>query len=148
MSARQVEILLIDDDPVDVRLTTEQLATSKLRNRVSWAKDGIQALQYLRREGEFADAPFPDLILLDLNMPRMDGHGFLAEVKNDPVLATIPIVVVTTSDADRDIIESYRLHANAYVTKPIGLEQMGKVVRAIEGFWFDVVRLPTGRPDG
>lgn len=146
MSARQVEILLIDDDPVDVRLTTEQLATSKLRNRVSWAKDGIQALQYLRREGEFADAPFPDLILLDLNMPRMDGHAFLAEVKNDPVLATIPIVVVTTSDADRDITESYRLHANAYVTKPIGLEQMGKVVRAIEGFWFDVVRLPTGRP--
>ncbi len=92
--------------------------------------------------------PTPDLILLDLNMPRMDGHQFLAEVKADPDLATIPIVVVTTSDEDADIVESYRLHANAYVTKPIGLEQMGKVVRAIEGFWFEVVRLPNGTSGG
>ena len=146
MKPRPIEILLIDDDPVDVRLTTEQLAQGKLRNTVAWAKDGVEALAYLRREGEFADVRRPDLILLDLNMPRMDGHEFLAEVKNDPVLASIPIVVVTTSDEDADIVESYRLHANAYVTKPIGLEQMGAVVRAIEGFWFEVVRLPSERP--
>lgn len=146
MKPRTVEILLIDDDPVDVRLTTEQLANSKLRNRVAWAKDGVDALAYLRREGDYADVPRPDLILLDLNMPRMNGHDFLTEIKNDPDLASIPIVVVTTSDEDADIIESYRLHANAYVTKPIGLEQMGKVVRAIEGFWFEVVQLPSDRP--
>ena len=148
MNARRAEILLIDDDPVDVKLTTEQLATSKLRNRVTWAKDGVEALAMLRNEGEHADVPTPDLILLDLNMPRMDGHQFLSEVKADPELAMIPIVVVTTSDEDADIVESYRLHANAYVTKPIGLEQMGKVVRAIEGFWFEVVRLPNERPGG
>ena len=111
MNARPVEILLVDDDPVDVRLTTEQLADSKLRNRVAWAKDGVDALAYLRREGDYADASRPDLILLDLNMPRMDGHQFLNEVKNDPDLSAIPIVVVTTSDEDADIIESYRLHA-------------------------------------
>ncbi len=146
MTSRPVEILLIDDDPVDVRLTTEQLAQSKLRNEVAWAKDGVDALAYLRREGEYADVRRPDLILLDLNMPRMDGHQFLGEVKNDPDLASIPIVVVTTSDEDADILESYRLHANAYITKPIGLEQMSKVVRAIEGFWFEVVRLPSDRP--
>ena len=148
MTPRTAEILLIDDDPVDVQLTTEQLADSKLRNRVTWAKDGVEALAMLRHEGEYADVPTPDLILLDLNMPRMDGHQFLAEVKGDPALAPIPIVVVTTSDEDADIVESYRLHANAYVTKPIGLEQMSKVVRAIEGFWFEVVRLPTERPGG
>ena len=144
MITRPVQILLVDDDPVDVQLTKEQLAQSKLRNEVRWAKDGVDALAQLRHEGEHADAPTPDLVLLDLNMPRMDGHQFLAEVKNDPVLASIPIVVVTTSDEDADIVESYRLHANAYVTKPIGLEQMSKVVRAIEGFWFEVVRLPSG----
>lgn len=146
MTARPVQILLVDDDPVDVQLTKEQLASSKLRNEVRWAKDGVDALAQLRHEGEHADSPTPDLILLDLNMPRMDGHQFLGEVKNDPQLASIPIVVVTTSDEDADIVESYRLHANAYVTKPIGLEQMSKVVRAIEGFWFEVVRLPSDRP--
>lgn len=142
MNARPIEILLVDDDPVDVRLTTEQLASSKLRNRVAWAKDGVDALAYLRREGEYADVSTPDLILLDLNMPRMDGHTFLTEVKNDEQLSSIPIVVVTTSDEDADVLESYRLHANAFVTKPIGLGEMGKVVRAIEGFWLEVVRLP------
>lgn len=148
MNLRPIEILLIDDDPVDVRLTTEQLAASKLRNRVAWAKDGIDALAYLRREGDYADVATPDLILLDLNMPRMDGHEFLAEVKNDEHLSSIPIVVVTTSDEDADIIESYRLHANAFVTKPIGLGEMGKVVRAIEGFWLEVVRLPPDHGPG
>lgn len=145
MTTRPVQILLVDDDPVDVQLTKEQLAHSKLRNEVMWAKDGVDALAQLRHEGEYADTALPDLILLDLNMPRMDGHQFLNEVKNDPELAPIPIVVVTTSDEDADIVESYRLHANAYVTKPIGLEQMSKVVRAIEGFWFEVVRLPSDR---
>lgn len=144
-TVRPVQILLVDDDPVDVQLTREQLAHSKLRNEVTWAKDGIDALARLRREGQHAHASTPDLILLDLNMPRMDGHEFLNEVKNDANLSHIPIVVVTTSDEDADIVESYRLHANAYITKPIGLEQMGKVVRAIEGFWFEVVRLPPDR---
>ena len=148
MNLRPIEILLVDDDPVDVRLTTDQLANSKLRNRVAWAKDGVDALAYLRREGDYADVATPDLILLDLNMPRMDGHEFLTEVKNDEQLSSIPIVVVTTSDEDADVLESYRLHANAFVTKPIGLGEMGKVVRAIEGFWLEVVRLPPDHGPG
>lgn len=148
MNARPIEILLIDDDPVDAMLTKELLAASKLRYNVTWAKDGVDALASLRREGDHALAATPDLILLDLNMPRMDGHRFLAEVKCDPALSSIPIVVVTTSEAEDDIAESYRLHANAYITKPIGLQEMSKVVRAIEGFWLDVVRLPHDQQGG
>ena len=137
-----IEILLVDDDPLDVRLTTEQLAQSKVRNRVNSVGDGREALAYLRREGEYADASRPDVILLDLNMPIMTGHEFLEELKKDPSLRAIPVVVVTTSDEDEDIARSYDLQANAYVTKPIGLDQLARVVRAIEDFWFDVVRLP------
>lgn len=139
-----IEILLVDDDPMDVRLTTEQLAQSKVRNTVHAVGDGQEALAYLRREGQYADAARPDVILLDLNMPVMTGHEFLAELRKDPQLHTIPVVVVTTSDEDEDIARSYELQANAYVTKPIGLDQLGRVVRAIEDFWFEVVRLPPG----
>lgn len=137
-----IEILLVDDDPLDVRLTTEQLAHSKVRNTVNSVGDGREALAYLRREGEHADATRPDVILLDLNMPVMTGHEFLAELKEDPTLRAIPVVVVTTSDEDEDIARSYDLQANAYITKPIGLDQLARVVRSIEDFWFDVVRLP------
>jgi len=145
LTTRPIEILFVDDDPIDVRLTTEQLAKSKLHNRVAWAKDGIEALAYLRQEGEYAGVSRPDLILLDLNMPRMDGYQFLTEVKSDQELSSIPIVVLTTSDEEADILQSYRLHANAFVTKPVGLTEMGKVVGAIEGFWLEVVRLPLDR---
>lgn len=139
-----IEILLVDDDPMDVRLTTEQLAQSKVRNSVHAVGDGQEALAYLRGEGEYAGAKRPDVILLDLNMPVMTGHEFLEELKGDPDLRSIPVVVVTTSEEDEDIARSYELQANAYVTKPIGLDQLGRVVRAIEDFWFEVVRLPPG----
>lgn len=137
-----IEILLVDDDPLDVRLTTEQLARSKVRNTVTAVGDGRAALAYLRREGEHADASRPDVILLDLNMPVMTGHELLEQLKADPKLRQIPVVVITTSDEDEDIARSYDLQANAYITKPIGLDQLARVVRAIEDFWFEVVRLP------
>ena len=143
MSERDpIEILLVDDDPLDVRLTTEQLSKSKVRNVVHAVGDGREALAYLRQEGEHTDAARPDVILLDLNMPVMTGHELLAELKDDPELRSIPVVVVTTSDEDEDIARSYDLQASAYVTKPIGLDELGRVVRAIEEFWFEVVRLP------
>lgn len=142
MTERAIEILLVDDDPLDVRLTTEQLAHSKVRNTVHAVGDGRQALAYLRGEGEHAAATRPDVILLDLNMPVMTGHEFLAELKADAELRRIPVVVVTTSDEDEDILRSYDLQANAYITKPIGLDQLARVVQAIEEFWFEVVRLP------
>lgn len=137
-----IEILLVDDDPIDIRLTTEQLARSKVRNVVHAVGDGREALAFLRGEGEHADAPRPDVILLDLNMPVMTGHELLEELKSDPELQRIPVVVVTTSDEDEDIARSYELQANAYITKPIGIEQLARVVKAIEAFWFEVVRLP------
>ena len=139
-----VEILLVDDDPMDVQLTIEQLSKSKVRNVVNAVGDGREALTYLRKEGDHADAVRPDVILLDLNMPVMTGHELLEELKADPDLRRIPVVVVTTSDEDEDIARSYDLQANAYITKPIGLDQLGRVVRAIEDFWFEVVRLPPG----
>lgn len=137
-----IRILLVDDDPMDVRLTTEALSRSKVRNDVHAVGDGQEALAYLRQEGEYADAHRPDVILLDLNMPVMSGHEMLEELKQDPALKSIPVVVVTTSDEDEDIARSYELQASAFVTKPIGLDQLGRVVRAIEDFWFEVVRLP------
>lgn len=139
-----IEILLVDDDPMDVRLTSEQLSRSKVRNVVHAVGNGSEALAFLRREGEHESARRPDVILLDLNMPVMTGHEFLEELKDDPELRSIPVVVVTTSDEDEDIARSYELQASAYVTKPIGLEQLARMVRAIEDFWFEVVRLPPG----
>jgi two-component system, chemotaxis family, response regulator Rcp1 len=139
---RQIDILLIEDNPGDVRLTREALKEGKVWNRLSVASDGEVALAFLHREGEFADAPKPDLILLDLNLPRKDGREVLAEIKQDERLANIPVVVLTTSKAEEDILRSYKLHANCYITKPVDLEQFMTVVRSVEDFWLCVVKLP------
>ncbi len=142
MTARPIEILLVEDDPVDVEFTLDLLRDSKVANHVHVARDGVEALEHLRGDGEDVAASRPDVILLDLNMPRMDGHELLDVIKQDADLATIPVVVMTTSMEEVDIIRSYQLHANAYVTKPIGLDQFAEIVRAIETFWFQVVVLP------
>jgi chemotaxis family two-component system response regulator Rcp1 len=142
---RAIDILLVEDNPGDVRLTLESLNEAKVRNNLHVARDGVEALEFLRRQGPFADAVRPDLILLDLNLPRMDGREVLAEVKSDPDLMSIPVVVLTTSSAEQDILHSYQLQANCYITKPVDLEQFIKVVRSIEDFWLTVVTLPTSR---
>jgi len=139
---RPIEILLVEDNPGDVRLTIEALKEGKVRNNLAIAKDGVEALAYLRREGSHASANRPDLILLDLNLPRKDGREVLAEIKEDPVLRRIPVVVLTTSKAEEDILRTYDLHANCYITKPVDLEQFISVVRSIDDFWLSVVRLP------
>ncbi len=141
-SSKQVEILLVEDSPGDVRLTQEALGDAKIRNRLNVVNDGVEALAYLRQEGHYGDAPRPDLILLDLNMPRMDGREVLAAIKCQDNLKTIPVVVLTSSDADADILRSYELHASCYITKPVDLEQFITVVAGIEEFWFSIVKLP------
>ena len=141
-SGKSVEILLVEDNPGDARLTMELLKESKIRNHISVVNDGVEAMAYLRREAKFSGAPRPDLILLDLNMPRKDGREVLAEIKEDPELRRIPVVILTTSSAEEDIVRSYDNHANSYVTKPVDLDQFAKVVRAIEEFWFEIVKLP------
>ncbi len=140
---RAAEILLVEDNPGDARLTLEALADSKIRNTVHHVGDGAAALAVLRREGEHAAAPRPDLILLDLNLPGLDGREVLGAIKSDPALRSIPVVVLTTSQAEADICRSYELQANSYVVKPIDFEQFVKVVTAIEDFWFQIVRLPS-----
>ena len=143
MSGHKVmEILLVEDDPGDVLMTQEAFEHHKLRNQLHVVSDGVEALAFLRREGEFADAPRPGLVLLDLNLPRKDGREVLEEVKNDPSLRSIPIVVLTTSDAQEDVVGSYSLHANAYVTKPVDFDRFIDVVRQIDEFFVSVVRLP------
>ncbi len=137
-----IEILLVEDSAGDVRLTEEALKEGKVRNRLSVAADGVEAMEFLRREGQFSDVPRPDLILLDLNLPRKDGREVLSEIKADPNLASIPVVVLTTSKDEEDVLRSYQLHANCYVTKPVDLEQFIKVVKAIEDFWLIVAKLP------
>ncbi|HWZ28852.1 MAG TPA: response regulator [Gemmatimonadales bacterium] len=139
--ADPVEILLVEDNPGDVRLTQEALRDAKVRNRIQVAEDGVQALALLRREGKYAGAVRPDLILLDLNLPRKGGREVLEEIKGDETLRHIPVVILTTSQAEQDILESYRLRANAYVTKPVDLEQFLRVVRSIEQFWLEIVKL-------
>jgi two-component system response regulator len=141
-AARPIEILLVEDDPGDVLITREALEHSKLVNNLHTVGNGEEALAFLRQEGEFVDAVRPDLVLLDLNLPRRDGREVLAEVKGDPDLRRIPIVVLTTSQAEEDIVRSYDLHANAYVTKPVDFEQFVHVVRQVDEFFFTVVRLP------
>jgi CheY-like chemotaxis protein len=123
-------------------LTTRALHQGKLANEIHVARDGVEAMEFLKRQGEFTNAPRPDLIFLDLNMPRKDGREVLEEIKRDDDLRTIPVVVLTTSDADRDILRSYHLHANCYVTKPVGMTQFLEVVHDIQGYWFSVVKLP------
>ena len=137
-----IEILLVEDNPGDVELTREALHDTKVHMRLSVVNDGVQAMAFLRREGEYADAPRPDLILLDLNLPKKDGRGVLADVKQDPALRNIPVVVLTSSQAEQDIVRAYELHANCYVTKPVDLDQFVKIVQSIEQFWFTVVKLP------
>jgi CheY-like chemotaxis protein len=140
---RPIEILLVEDNPGDVRLTIEALKEGKVRNRLSVARDGVEALAFLRREGPHASASRPDLILLDLNLPKKDGREVLAEIKEDSRLRRIPVVVLTTSKAEEDILRTYDLHANCYITKPVDLEQFISVVRSIDDFWLSVVRLPS-----
>jgi chemotaxis family two-component system response regulator Rcp1 len=142
MMPQIIEILLVEDNPGDVRLVQEALKENKVRNRLNVTNDGVEALDFLRRKDEFADAPRPDLILLDLNLPKKDGRELLMDIKEDPDLKRIPVVVLTTSDDERDILASYNLHANAYVTKPLDLDRFIDIVREIEGFWLTVVRLP------
>ncbi len=141
-STRLVEVLLVEDNPGDARLTQEALREGKLRNRIHHVRDGVEALAFLRHEGEYRGTPVPDIILLDLNMPRKDGREVLAEIKADPKLRFIPVVVLTTSEAENDIVKSYELHANCYITKPVDLDKFTKIVHTIEDFWLQVVKLP------
>ncbi|HSL29054.1 MAG TPA: response regulator [Anaerolineales bacterium] len=141
---RPIEILLVEDNPGDVRLTQEVFKEGKVRNQLNVAWNGEEALDYLRRQGRFASAPRPDVILLDLNLPRKGGKEVLAEIKADPKLRCIPVVILTTSQADKDIAESYDQHANCYIVKPVDLDHFINVVRTIEGFWLQIVKLPAG----
>jgi chemotaxis family two-component system response regulator Rcp1 len=141
-SGRSIEILLVEDNPGDVRLTEEALKDGKVSNRLNVVGDGVEALAFLRQEGKYAGAPRPDVILLDLNLPRKDGRQVLAEIKADDDLKRIPVVVLTTSSSEQDILRSYNLHANCYITKPVDLEQFIEVVKGIEDFWLTIVKLP------
>ena len=149
MAARKagapVEILLVEDNPADVRLTQEALKEGKVYNNLHWAKDGVEALEFLHRKGKYAGAPRPDIILLDLNLPKKDGREVLQDIKNDDKLKRIPVVILTTSKAEEDVLKSYDLHANCYVTKPVDLEKFITVVQSIDRFWLTVVTLPPGR---
>jgi CheY-like chemotaxis protein len=142
--ASPVEILLVEDNPGDERLTREALKEGKVYSNLHWAKDGVEALEFLRRQGRFRDAPRPDIILLDLNLPKKDGREVLSEIKADDALKQIPVVVLTTSKAEEDVVRSYQLHANCYVTKPVDLEKFIVVVQSIDRFWLTVVTLPPG----
>ena len=141
--ATPIEILLVEDSPSDTELTVEALADGHVGNNLSIVDDGEKALQFLHRQGAYADAPRPDLILLDLNLPRKDGREVLAEIKSDPTLQMIPVVVLTTSGAEQDVQRAYALHANCYITKPVDFRQFVEAVKAIEDFWFTVVKLPS-----
>lgn len=142
MFVRPIEILLVEDSPSDADLTVEALSDGKVLNNLHWVEDGVEAIAFLRRQGKHANAPRPDLILLDLNLPKKDGREVLAEVKADPNLKRIPAIVLTTSAAERDILKTYELNANCYVTKPIDLDQFIAAVKLIEQFWLALVKLP------
>jgi CheY-like chemotaxis protein len=141
-SGKVIDVLLVEDDPGDVLMTREAFEDNKVVNRLQVVSDGVSALTFLRKEGEFADAPTPDLVLLDLNLPRMDGREVLEAMKSDEQLRSIPVVVLTTSEAEEDVVRSYSLHANAYVTKPVDFDRFIEVVRQIDEFFVEVVRLP------
>ena len=148
--ARPVEILLVEDNPGDVELTAEALRAGKISNQMHVVEDGESAMAYLRKEGGYAGVPCPDVVLLDLNLPRKDGREVLAEIKADTGLKKIPVIILTTSQAEEDILRAYNLAANCYITKPVDLDQFTKVVHAIEEFWFTVVKLPpnVSSPEG
>jgi CheY-like chemotaxis protein len=141
-----INILLVDDSPDDVELTLSAFRLTKLANHVTVLNDGIEAMQYLRKEGKYASAIRPSLVLLDLNMPRKDGREVLTEMKSDPNLLNIPVAILTTSQAEEDIARSYELHANCYISKPIDLPQLVKIIQKLEDFWFGVVQLPKAIP--
>ena len=141
---RPIEILMVEDSPTDRLITEEALANAKLLNNLNVVEDGVEAMAFLRKEGKYAGKPTPDIILLDLNLPRKDGREVLAEVKTDPTLRMIPVVVLTTSKAEQDVVKAYGLHANCYITKPVDFECFTQVVQAIQNFWFSVVTLPNG----
>ncbi|MFQ5858401.1 MAG: response regulator [Anaerolineae bacterium] len=141
-AGRPIVILLVEDNPGDVRLTTEAFRTNKLRNTLHVVRDGVEALTFLHRERQYAGAPRPDLVLLDLNLPKKDGREVLAEIKADEGLRRIPVVVLTTSQAEEDILKVYNLNGNCYITKPVDLEQFITVVKSIEDFWLTIVKLP------
>lgn len=142
---KPVDILLVEDNPGDVRLAQEALRESKVSNNLYVVNDGVEAMEYLLEKGKYKDAVYPDLILLDLNLPRKDGREVLAEIKEDANLKRIPVVVLTISSDEADILKSYNLHANCFITKPIDINQFHNVVKAIDDFWFTIVKLP---PDG
>ena len=143
--APPVEILLVEDNPGDHRLTKEALHEGKVYNNLHWVQDGVEALEFLKRRGKHAKAPRPDIILLDLNLPKKDGRQVLSEIKQDSNLRSIPVVILTTSAAEEDVLRSYDLHANCYVTKPVDLEKFIVVVQSIDRFWLSVVTLPPGK---
>jgi chemotaxis family two-component system response regulator Rcp1 len=142
-NAKPVEILLVEDSPGDVRLTREAFKDAKVHLNLHVAPDGAEAMAFLRRDGKYAHVPRPDLILLDLNLPKKDGRAILTEIKEDPKLKSIPIVILTTSRSEEDILRSYQLHANCYITKPVDLDGFLKVVKSIDNFWLSVVNLPS-----
>jgi len=140
--ASAIEVLLVEDSPGDVRLTREAFKDAKVHINLHVAPDGVEAMAFLRREGEYANVPRPDLILLDLNLPKKGGREVLEEIKESPTLKSIPVVILTTSASEEDILRSYMLHANCYITKPVGLDGFLKVVHSIDNFWLSVVKLP------
>ena len=139
---KPIEILLVEDNPGDARLTREAFSMSEIENNLHHARDGEEAMRFLRRQGAFAEAPQPDLILLDLNLPKRDGREVLEDIKSDPLLVHVPVVILTSSQAEDDILRAYRLHANCFITKPVDFEKFIKVVGSIEQFWFTIVKLP------
>ena len=141
-NGRPIEILLVEDNPGDIRLTKEAFKEGKLKNHLNVVEDGKEAISFLKKEGQYADAPRPDLILLDLNLPKKDGREVLSEIKVDKNLKRIPVVILTTSKAEEDILKTYNHHANCYITKPVDMDQFINVVKYIEDFWFTIVRLP------
>ena len=142
MNADLISVLLVEDDPGDVMLVREAFAADKVGNTLSVVSDGVEAMRFVRGEGEYAGVERPDLVLLDLNLPRKSGAEVLAEIKSDPQLSTIPVVVLTTSQAEEDVLRSYEMHANAYVTKPVDFDRFGEIVRQIDEFFVGIVRLP------
>ncbi|MBI4664921.1 MAG: response regulator [Nitrospinae bacterium] len=139
---RKIEILLVEDNPGDVRLTMEALKEGKIINNLNVVEDGVEALDFLYRRGKWAAAPRPDIILLDLNLPKKDGREVLEDIKKTPDLMRIPVVILTTSQAEEDIVRTYNLHANCYITKPVDFDQFIKIIKSIETFWLEIVRLP------
>jgi CheY-like chemotaxis protein len=139
---RPIEILLVEDSPSDAALTIEALEAGKIANKISHVEDGVEAMAYLRRQGRYSNASRPDLIMLDLNLPRKDGREVLKELKSDPALKMIPVIILTTSNSDKDVMQSYELHANCYITKPVDFKRFIDIVRSIENFWLTVVTLP------